>query len=134
MCHVAFRAYSSRLTTSRSETFVQKLVANCVCVYCCAVSNCCSSAQISQKAEGKTNYWRHTLAQFFSVCCYILRYCSVTIDAELCYISQLQSMAEESESRVEEIDGSESYASMKSTSAANIVAIWLPKSLKGVPV
>ena len=32
-------------------------------------------------------------------------------------------MAEESEGRVEEIDGSESYASMKSTSATNIVAM-----------
>ena len=47
----------------------------------------------------------------------------MTIDAELCCISEFQLMAEESEGRVEEIDGSESYASMKSTSATNIVAM-----------
>ncbi|CAI8028465.1 hypothetical protein GBAR_LOCUS16233, partial [Geodia barretti] len=59
-----------------------------------------SSAQISQKAEGKINYWRHMAAQFAAT----------------------KLMAEESEGRVEEIDGPESYASMKSTSATNIVA------------
>ena len=46
----------------------------------------------------------------------------MTIDAELCCITEFQLMAEESEGRVEEIDGPESYASMKSTSATNIVA------------
>ena len=45
-----------------------------------------------------------------------LRYCSVTIDAELCCISEFKLMAEV-------IDGPESYESMKSTSATNITAI-----------
>jgi hypothetical protein len=67
--------------------------------------NCCSSAQISQKAEGKIIYWRHILAQF-----------AVTkLMAEECEVVRV--------GRDEEIDALESCESMKSTSATNNTAI-----------